>query len=220
MLQRDPIAWESLQADEVAELPPRLRESIGIESPTEGSWVVFHSRDKSITTVLEQLNRLYQISSQVTPQESRQQQFERALEWMVANGLGIESALAVDNFELRSQYVRETPLLTAAQINEMSGLHPKNKSEPASRWKAEGKTLAIRIGGRDLYPEFQFEEGSPRPIMKSILKALPQTMSAWQKAIWFASGNGWLDGDEPQDCLDDGDSVVAAARQLTEPARG
>lgn len=219
-MQRDPMAWESLQADEVAELPTRVKERIGIESPSEGSCVVFHSRDKSLTMVLERLKRLYHISSQVTPQESGQQQFERALEWMVASGLGIESDLAVDNFELRSQYVLETPLLSAAQINEMSGLHSKNKSEPASRWKVEGKTLAVRIGGRDLYPEFQFEEGSPRPIMKSILKALPQTMSSWQKAIWFASGNGWLDGAEPQNCLDDGDSVVAAARQLAEPARG
>ena len=106
--------------------------------------------------------------------------------------------MAVDNLELRNQYMNETPMLTAAQIQRMSGLGSKNASEPASRWKAEGKTFAVRVRGRDHYPAFQFEDGSPRPVMKAILAAVPETMTAWQKAIWFASGNGWLDGDEPR----------------------
>ena len=219
-LQPEAISWESLRSDEVAELPTRLREMIGADSTTEGSWVVLHSSDESLQIVVDHIERLYRISSHATRQETEREPLARALDWMVAFGMGVNAQLEVDNFELRSQYIRETPMLTAAQIHEVSGLKSKNTSEPASRWKLEGKTFALRISGRDLYPEFQFVDGSPRPVMKSILEALPRTMSAWQKAIWFASGNGWLDGAEPQHCLEKGDSVVAAARQLADPARG
>lgn len=102
----------------------------------------------------------------------------------------------------------------------MSAHTAENTSEPASRWKSEGKTLGVRVNGRDLYPAFQFEDGAPRLIIKRILDVLPNEMSAWQKAIWFASGNGWLDGANPQGCLENGESVIDAASQLTVSACG
>lgn len=43
-----------------------------------------------------------------------------------------------------------------------------------------------------------------------MLAALPADMTAWQTALWFASGNGWLDGDKQQR-LDDGKRLVEAA---------
>ena len=145
---------------------------------------------------------------------------DRALDLLTATRSVVEAELAVDNLELRDEYINETSMLTTGQIHRMSGLGSKNTSEPALRWKAEGRTFAVRIGERDHYPRFQFEDGSPRPVMKAILAALPATMTPWQKALWFASGNGWLDGDEPQHRLDDSESVVEAARRLAQPARG
>ena len=121
---------------------------------------------------------------------------------------------------MRRDYMAETPMLTAAQIHRMSGSHSRNTSEPASRWKAEGKTFAVRVGGRDHYPAFQFQDGAPHPAMQGVLAAFPETMSAWQKALWFASANGWLDGDEPYRRLDDGELVAEAARVLRDPAIG
>ena len=135
-------------------------------------------------------------------------------------GSGVRAQLAVDNLEMRREYLDETPTLTAADIHMASGLRSRNTSEPASRWKGEGKLFAVRVGRRDLYPVFQFEDGAPRPVIKDILGALPETMTGWQKALWFASGNGWLDGDEPQRRLDDRQQVVAAAGRLAEPASG
>ena len=38
----------------------------------------------------------------------------------------------------------------------------QRRNKPASQWKAEGKTFAVRMGGRNRYPVFQFEDGSPR----------------------------------------------------------
>lgn len=131
-----------------------------------------------------------------------------------------ESQLAIDNLELRRTYVAETRMLTAAEIHRLPGLHSRNTSEPASRWKAEGKTFALRVDGRNYYPAFQFAHGSPRPVVKAVLAELPATMTAWQTALWFASANGWLDGDRPQDRLDDDSLVVLAARRLAEPVYG
>ena len=219
-MQPEPISWEPLQPDEVENLPPRVRGRLGTATEVEDEWIVLHAAGWPLASIVDRLNRLYRMSSQATTRESQKQHLDRALAWLVAAGSGVEAELAVDNLELRNQYMNETPMLTAAQIHRMSGLGSKNASEPASRWKAEGKTFAVRVRGRDHYPAFQFEDGSPRPAMKAILAALPETMTAWQKAIWFASGNGWLDGDEPRHRLEDGDSVVEAARQLAESARG
>ena len=131
-----------------------------------------------------------------------------------------EQALAFDNLAARLEYFADTPTLTSEQIHGASGLASRNTSEPASRWKKEGRTFAVRLGRRDLYPAFQFLDGKPRDVVRDVLAALPADMTAWQTAFWFASGNGWLDGDEPQQRLDDGERLVEAARRLSEPASG
>lgn len=61
---------------------------------------------------------------------------------------------------------------------------------------------------------FQFDHGQPLPAIRKILVALPKTMTPWQIALWFASGNGWLGGVSPQDSLVNVDDVVAAASRL------
>lgn len=219
-MQPEPISWAPLQPDEVENLPPRVIGRLGKAADAEDEWIVLHASGWPLGSMVDHLNRLYSMRPRAEARASQDQYLDRALDLLVAAGPGVEAKLAVDNLELRREYVNETPMLTAAQIHRMSGLGSKNTSEPASRWKAEGKTFAVRMGGRDHYPAFQFEDGAPRPAMKAILAALPATMTPWQKALWFASGNGWLDGDEPQHRLDDGEPVVEAARRLAEPARG
>lgn len=218
--QPEPIDWAPLQPDEVEDLLPRVRDRLGGSTAADDEWIVLHARGWTLAGMVDRLNRLYKLSSGAAAQESPEQRLDRVLAWLVAAGAGVEAELEVDNLELRNRYLNETPMFTSAQIHRMSGLGSKNNSEPASRWKAEGKTFAIRVGARDYYPAFQFEDGAPRPVIKAILAALPATMTAWQKALWFASGNGWLDGDKPQTRLEDGHTVVEAAVQLTEPARG
>ena len=110
----------------------------------------------------------------------------------------IDIELDIDNARLRSQNLRETRLLTAKEVRDASGLRPRNKSEPASRWKREGKLFAVRRSGIDFFPAFQFVDGVPRPVIKEILANLPKGTTSWQTAMWFASANGWLDGAAPQ----------------------
>ena len=78
----------------------------------------------------------------------------------------VENELEIDNARLRSRYFQETPLLTGAEVRAASGLNPRNKSEPASRWKREGRLFAVRRSGVDHYPAFQFADGAPRPVIR------------------------------------------------------
>ena len=214
-----PIAWEPLQAEEVERLPERVRARIGEGARPDDQWIVVHATGGA-NDATDRLNRLWDELSPAPGREGWDRLLDTLLLRLGAPALGVEAELAVDNLELRRAYLAETPMLTAAQIHDISGLHSRNRSEPASRWKAEGKTFAIRMEGRNYYPAFQFQDGSPLPAVKAVLAELPETMTQWQTALWFASTNGWLDGDRPQDCLDDPARAVIAARRLAEPARG
>lgn len=214
-----PIVCDALDSEEVATLPERLRTQLGGDTGKRDEWLVIHA-SWPLSGVADRLNKLgdawMEHASRLDPGKDLAQILARLLtRWQ-----DVDTDLALDNFALRQEYLDETPLLTAKQIHGRSGVRSSNPSEPASRWKKEGRTFALRIQGRDLYPAFQFQDGAPRPVIKEVLAALPRGMTSWQKAFWFASGNGWLDGDEPQQRLDHGEQVVDAARQLAEPARG
>lgn len=215
-MERKSIMWAPLEVEEVQDLPPQVRGRLGEEAMEGGEWLVVRA-SWPFGSMVDRLNRLTAMRGDVWRSSHN---LDRMLAWLVDAGTSVEAELAIDNLELRQEYLDETPTLTAAQIHRMSGLGSRNTSEPASRWKSEGKTFAIRVGRRDLYPAFQFEDGTPRPVVRDVLSALPESMTGWQTALWFASGNGWLDGDRPQQRLHDGELVVAAARQLSEPARG
>ena len=132
----------------------------------------------------------------------------------------VDEDLILDNAHLRASYLKSTPTLVGTKVRSLSGLKPKNKSEPASRWKRDGRVFAVRHAGIDLFPAFQFHEVAPHPAIKKILKALPVHLTPWQIAFWFASGNGWLDSKAPQDCLGTPSLVIEAARLMNEHALG
>ena len=119
--------------------------------------------------------------------------------------------LELRNAELRTDYLVRNKLLTSNEIHDLSGCKSANLNEPASRWKREGKIFAVQNLGTKLYPSFQFLNRKPRPIIKSVLDVIRDDFSDWQIAFWFESGNGWLDGEEPQDCLDQVDDLLQAA---------
>ena len=210
-----PITFASMEPDEVEALAARVRAKLGPNVRDDAGWMVL-STSWPLEDLPEQLNRLEQVIEAWAETKSTDLALLRLADASERPELGLELA----NLALRKQYLDETPTLTALEIHDMSGLLSRNRSEPASRWKKEGKAFAVRVGRRDLYPAFQFEDGVPRPVLQGVLAALPGTMTAWQTAFWFASGNGWLDGDEPQHRLSDAEQVVEAARRLADPARG
>jgi len=104
--------------------------------------------------------------------------------------------------------------LRAGQIADQGGYSQRNRAEPASRWKREGRIFAITFKGEDLYAAYQFDGSlQPRPVIAQVLKLFQHKLDAWKIAAWFASVNGWLRSERPLDCLDDPARVLEAARQ-------
>ncbi len=218
MIKPERIAYETLQPDEVQRLPKRVRARLAEGSGELDEWVIIHA-PWPFTHMVDRLNLLGGMSAEHLWQRAAPD-LDRMLTWLASDPADVEEALVFDNLAARWKYLADTPTLTSKQIHHASGLGSRNTSEPASRWKKEGKTFAVRLGKRDLYPAFQFLDGQPHTCLRDVLAALPTDMTAWQKAFWFASGNGWLDGDQPQRRLNDAEQVVDAARRLSEPARG
>lgn len=109
--------------------------------------------------------------------------------------------------------VEEGEWLTAADIAKHGSYSSSNPSEPANRWKKEGKIFAVTFKGQDFFAVYQFDDQlKPRPVIREVLKILKEKRDTWKIAAWFASVNGRLGGKRPQDCLDAPDRVIDAAR--------
>ncbi len=215
-----------LTADDIANLPARLRERIGASGHAEDDasdvWLLVGDASEHLAELVERTVETLPALAAERGFRLAEANIEKLLDVLLAGAPrpSVDTALDIDNARLRADYLRETLLLNAADIRATSGLAPRNRSEPASRWKREGKLFAVRRSGIDLYPAFQFADGAPRPVVKAVLAALPDSMTGWQIAMWFASGNGWLDGATPQDRLSDRADVIEAARRLADPAIG
>ena len=96
--------------------------------------------------VVDRLNRLGGIRKLNPWRPRTASDLDRILTWLAAEHIDAEEDLAFDNVVARREYLDDTPTLTAVQIHRMSGLVSSNRSEPASRWKKEGKTFAVRLG--------------------------------------------------------------------------
>ena len=215
-----------LAPDDLANLPAGLRKKIGLAfgstDISSGDWLLVGAANAGLAQVIERAVEALPSTAARRCTQLTESDIEKLLDVMLADAprAPVEAQLEIDNAALRAEYLKETLLLTAAEVRAGSGLNPRNKSEPASRWKREGKLFAVRRSGVDLYPAFQLADGDPLPVIKEILAVLPRPMAGWQIAMWFASGNGWLDGAEPQERLSEPDAVVDAARKLADPAVG
>jgi hypothetical protein len=125
------------------------------------------------------------------------------------------------NAQARSALLEEFGALTSAQVAELAGSGAKNASALASRWRREGRLVAVEHHGTLYFPAFQFDDdGKPKPAVAEVLEQLGTAdLSAWQQALWFTTANGWLDGRRPVDVLDEssGAVVAAASEAVREP---
>ena len=218
-MQSEALVWRHLLAEEVDALPARVKAPLG-GSEKEAEWIMLRVGDRELGKSVDRAMRLVAMLS--TSREDRGKDLDQLLELLLGRmpQVRVDADLWIDNLQLRTDYLRDTPTLSASDVHRWSGRTSGNPSEPASRWKKEQKIFAVRQGRSDLYPAFQFRDGVPHPAMRRILAVLPAELTDWQKALWFVSGNGWLDGDAPQDRLEDYEEVLTAARRLAEPARG
>ena len=218
----------ALTGKEISELPVALRRQIETAlvpaDQQHGVWLLVGIPSTSMARLVKRaLGRLPAVA-EARSAAVREHHIDKLLE-IIADDIpsastDAELEIENENAKMRAAYLAEVTLLTATQVRAQSGLNPRNKSEPASRWKREGKIFAVRKGVSYFYPAFQFENGQPRPVIRKILAEIADRFTPWQIAFWFESGNGWLDGEEPQNCLDRIEDVVMAAECLAEPTVG
>lgn len=116
--------------------------------------------------------------------------------------------------DARRALMQEFPLLTSRQVAEFADSGAKNRASTAHRWATARKVFSVSTGEGERFPAFEFKDGSPRAVNQAILNAFEDKVSGWALALWFISGNGWLDGDRPVDVLDrDPNAVVRAAER-------
>ena len=215
-----------LTSDEVDRFESRLREKIKAAKGPRGKqrrWILIGAGSRREAAVIRATATM---AGRIVEQR-RREMTERNIEALVDQYLerhervDIDWELEQDNAELRRRYRLEVPTYTAAEIHErINGSQLRNPSEPATRWKREKRVFAVRVGRPLLFPCFQFADGNPLPVIKELLKRLPDDMTPWQIAFWFRSGNGWLDGRSPEEALSDEDGVLNAADRLREPVIG
>lgn len=174
-------------------------------------------RRAAIKTFLE---KLIQVTG--TLEASRQEAaIARLADVLLPNDLAdARGVLAADNLELRDRFVAQTAPLTSADVAARAGHKSGNPYATAARWKKAGDIFSVHHRGAEYFPAFQFREGRPHPTVKKLLAVLPENLSAWQRAFWFVSTNGWLGGKAPRDLLNDPEIVVAAARREAEEVVG
>ena len=215
-----------LTPEEIAQFPMAVRRKIEADSrdvnETDRSWMLVGMPSARSAMLVERA--LARLPAVVDARSAAVQEhnIDKLLE-IIASDMPsefIDAEIDYENARMRVAYLAEVDLLTAAQVREQSNLQPNNKSEPASRWKREKKIFAIRKGKTYLYPAFQFEDGQPRPVIRQILAEIADKFTPWQIAFWFESGNGWLNGEEPQNYLDRVEEVVMAAKCLAEATVG
>ncbi len=218
-----------LTSEEVERFPAQLLEKLGGRTNPPGArqrwqrWILVGAGSRRDAAVMRKAVTMAGRMLVRRRREFTERNIEALLDLFLQDEerADIDRELELDNAELRAQYLREVPTYTAADIHELlHGSRSRNASEPASRWRREKRVFAVRAGRSRLFPCFQFADGHPRPVIREIMKRLPDDMTPWQTAFWFRSGNGWLDGKSPADALGDRDHVLEAASRLREPAVG
>ncbi|WP_416799385.1 hypothetical protein [Ciceribacter azotifigens] len=105
--------------------------------------------------------------------------------------------------------------LTAADVAKMAGFSTSNPSAQPNKWKKERQIFAVRHRGIDYFPGYALDPSTDFRPVKALAKVLSTFQGAkddWGIAYWFASVNGFLGGNRPQDLLiSEPDRVISAA---------
>lgn len=135
----------------------------------------------------------------------------------------IRAMLLQDDALAREKFLSLILVLDSKGVAERAGYPAQYASNKIWRWRNAGRVFAIKHGGVDLYPAFQFDDdGQPVPIVAELLTVLrgDATRTDWQNAFWFVGPNSWLRGAAPKDLLQspaDRDRLLQAARYEVMP---
>lgn len=120
---------------------------------------------------------------------------------------------------VRLRVLRDFGANSPEDVADLAGSRATNRSALASRWRREGRILAVRYNDGDHYLAFQFDSsGRPLPVVAEVLTALAG-WAPWDVALWFVSDNSWLERRRPVDLLVEHGSKVVRTAQADAAAR-
>lgn len=112
------------------------------------------------------------------------------------------------------------------KIQGLTGSKDANRRNKASRLRRKADIVGLDVGGRTLYPAFQFDRrsGSVRPRVAQINHLLDAAGDPWGVASWWVEPLAWLpEGVSPAQAVlagEYGDVLLRSAQELAgvEPA--
>ena len=152
--QHEKLSFLHLRSDEVEELPARLKERFGARFESADEWILLGTADRQLARLADHVIRVLAMKGAESARSLSERNIEQLVDFLLSRAphADVETDLEIDNVQLRADYLEKTPVLTAAEVRAASDLRPRNKSEPASRWKREGRIFAVRCQGIDRYP--------------------------------------------------------------------
>lgn len=131
----------------------------------------------------------------------------------------VEARIERDTLAWRDRFVSEYPCLTSADVAKESTSTAKNRSAIASRWLGEKKIFSIQSGRKLLFPKFQFQDGSPLPVVSDIMEEFPKHATGWDYVFFLTTPNSFIGGRKPIELLrTDPKQVVSLAHSFADPA--
>jgi hypothetical protein len=105
---------------------------------------------------------------------------------------------------------------TVSQLSLLHACELENMANLLSAWKSEMMLFSIVHQSIEYYPCYAFDKENgymPAKELKLVLQEFGDSRSGWGLSFWFASVNGFLGGQRPQDLLKImPDKVLAAAK--------
>lgn len=104
--------------------------------------------------------------------------------------------------EIRQKLMQTVNMVDAAKWAQWRGVRTKNPSAALGKYKRQHRIFAVKSGNRDLYPAFQFSPNAePLPIIREILREVPEDAQGWALLSWFEARNTTLGNRKPSELV-------------------
>jgi Protein of unknown function (DUF2384) len=131
----------------------------------------------------------------------------------------VEAVIDRDTLDWRRRFMRTNSVWNSAQVAAESTSTARNRAAIASRWLREKKIFGLRYEGQQVFPRFQFQDGSPSPVIAKVISRFPEHATGWDFAYFFATPNPHLGGRKPLELLKSNpDRVLSLAQAFAHPA--
>lgn len=128
-------------------------------------------------------------------------------------------AISRDTRQWREALMVEYPSWSSTELAEQRASTAKNRASVAHRWLNEKKIFSVKHGASQRFPQFQFKDGEPLPVIAQVIQVFPESASGWDLAYFFTTPNASIGDRKPLELLrTDSDRIVSLARAFAAPA--